>query len=222
MTIEDNLFTIKTQIQNAYTNSTLLSKVPQLLAVSKKHSTESINKLNQLGIMDFAENYAQELADKAYQLQDKEIQWHFLGPIQSNKTKVIAENAHWVQSIDRSKIAQRLNKHCNELGKTLDVLVQVNISKEEQKAGVMVAALPELLSQVYELPQLKLRGLMCIPSKSGATQEFQAMKRLYDIYCQQYSGFDTLSMGMSADYLEAIAQGATMVRIGSALFGERP
>lgn len=221
MTIEDNLFVIKTQMQNAI-SALPKGHTPKLIAVSKKHPTQAIFEAYNHGLVEFAENYAQELEEKAQALCNSDIVWHFVGPIQSNKTRIIAEHASWVHSIDRLKIAKRLSQHCESLEKTLNVLVQVNISSEKQKSGVLADDLPALLESIETLPNITLRGLMCIPSQTHSHAEFAQMKNLFDSYQQRFTNFDHLSMGMSADYVEAITQGATMVRIGSALFGARP
>jgi hypothetical protein len=196
------------------------------MAVSKTKPIELINQAYEWGQRIFGENYAQELAQKAELLKDKnDIEWHYIGPIQSNKTKIIAQSANWVDSIDRLKIAQRLDNHCEELGKTLNILIQVNISCSEAKSGVLLEDVPELAKEIESLSHLKFRGLMAIPDQSEDLQllssQFSQMNTCFLSLKQQYSDVDTLSLGMSGDMETAIQGGSTMVRIGTAIFGSR-
>ena len=199
-----------------------------LLAVSKKQSIEKINALYALGQRDFGENYVQEGKEKCRLLADKPIIWHFIGPIQSNKTRDIAEHFDWVHSVDRLKIAERLNNQRPDNFAPLNVCVQVNIDDEFSKSGVSEQQLPELIRSIQALPKLSLRGLMAIPRKQANPADsepaFAKMQSLFQHYKKtlELKAFDTLSMGMSADLEVAIQQGATMVRVGTALFGKRP
>lgn len=199
---------------------------PLLLAVSKKHSAGAIRALCELGQEAFGESYAQEAIEKQQSLTDLAIEWHFIGPIQSNKTKDIANHFAWVHSIDRLKIAKRLNDQRDEDLEPLNICVQVNIDEEESKSGVLPSDLEALCNAIKDLPKLQIRGLMCLPKKQANSDLQQAaFNRLANL--QQHlkqNGFpdlDTLSMGMSNDFEAAIAEGATIVRVGTALFGER-
>lgn len=198
---------------------------PLLLAISKTRSPAELLCAYQAGIVHFGENYLQEALKKINALQGYPLTWHFTGPIQSNKTRLIAENFSWVHSLDRIKIAQRLNaQRPAELGK-LQVCIQVNIDREKNKAGVLPEALPELAHEINALSHLQLRGLMALPAAvSHPAQHQTSFARLADLLTllqRQSLPMDTLSMGMSDDLELAIAEGATIVRVGSALFGTR-
>lgn len=196
-----------------------------LLAVSKNHPAGAIATLQEAGQHAFGESYAQEGVEKIRQLGHS-CQWHFIGPLQSNKTTLVASMFDWVHSLDRIKIAERLSRQRPQGMPPLQVCIQVNISQEASKGGVSPSALPELAQAVAQLPGVTLRGLMTIPrpceSISGQRQPFHELRLLYDSLRQQGMPLDTLSMGMSADLEAAIAEGSTLVRIGSALFGPRP
>ena len=175
----------------------------------------------------FGENYLQEALDKIAALQGKTpgLEWHFIGPIQSNKTRPIAEHFDWVHSVDRLKIAQRLSEQRPEELGPLNICLQVNISAEASKSGLAPEALPEVAAQVAQLPRLRLRGLMAIPAPSDDMKQqraaFAAVRGLYEQLRAGGLAMDTLSMGMSADLEAAVAEGATIVRVGSAIFGAR-
>jgi len=196
-----------------------------LLAVSKTRSTDEIRAAAATGQTSFGENYLQEALEKIEALEELGLEWHFIGPIQSNKTRPIAENFHWVHSVDRLKIAQRLSDQRPHYATDLNVCIQVNISAEEQKAGCSVAELPQLAREIAALPKICLRGLMVIPE---ATEDLELLRRRFRETAQllaqlkpEIPTLDTLSMGMSGDLDVAIAEGATMVRVGTALFGPR-
>lgn len=195
------------------------------VAVSKKQPLEKIQTFYALGQRDFGENYAQEGIEKIQALNDLDITWHFLGAIQSNKTKQIATYFNWVQGVDRIEIAERLNRHCSELKKHLNICVSVNIDQEPQKSGVGADELPEFLSACRAYEHLRLRGMMVLPkprdSEADQRKIFTQVKKLYDDLIDQGFELDTLSMGMSNDYRVALECGSNMVRIGTALFGER-
>lgn len=197
----------------------------KLLAVSKKHPSNSIRDAYATGQKAFGENYVQELLIKAEQLSDLEIEWHFIGPLQSNKTKNIAEVAHWVHTIDRVKIAQRLNDQRPDHLLPLNICLQVNISNEESKSGVSPTDLESIALFVSKLPNLKLRGLMVIPAPEENLNKqraiFSQVSTLKDKLNQQGFQLDTLSMGMTGDMEAAVAEGANIVRIGTAIFGIR-
>ena len=194
----------------------------QLLAVSKTKPVSDVIQAYQGGQRHFAENYPQELADKVTELADyTDICWHFIGPLQSNKTKLVAQNAQWVHSLDRLKIAQRLNEQRPaSLGK-LNVLLQINISAEESKAGIAPAQMLALAHEVAQLPQLELKGLMAIPAPGQSEPAFAAMQQLLQQLQQQHPHATELSMGMSDDWPLALRYGATMIRLGTAIFGAR-
>ena len=196
-----------------------------LLAVSKAQPALAILDAYNAGQTMFGENYLQEALDKQSQLTDLPIEWHFIGPIQSNKTQLIAQNFSWVHSIERLKIAQRLNDARPEHLAQLQVCIQVNISNETSKSGVTPQDLEMLATSISTLPNLKLRGLMAIPEPSNDNnkqrEQFKRVRECYDNLIAKGFNLDTLSIGMSGDYLIAIEEGATIVRIGSALFGTR-
>jgi hypothetical protein len=197
----------------------------QLLAVSKAQAAAAIREAYAAGQRQFGENYLQEALDKQAQLSDLAIQWHFIGPIQSNKTQSIAQHFDWVHSVDRLKIAQRLNDARANNSSPLQICVQINISNEASKSGVLVADLQATVAAIAKLPHLKLRGLMAIPAPSQdlsvQRQQFKQVRQCYDNLLALGYQLDTLSIGMSDDYAVAIEQGATIVRIGAALFGAR-
>ena len=194
---------------------------PTLLAVSQNHPSSAIRQLYQLGQRDFGESYWQEAEAKLTELADLDIIWHFIGPLQSNKTRPIAQHFAWVHSVDREKIARRLSEQRPNHLPDLNVCLQVNIDRETTKSGVLPEAVLPLAQSVAALPRLQLAGLMCIPAPTHPAQAFQRLAGLQAQLQQAGLRADTLSMGMSDDLEPAIAEGSTMVRIGSALFGER-
>ncbi|UBM25078.1 YggS family pyridoxal phosphate-dependent enzyme [Pseudomonas sp. p1(2021b)] len=221
-TIADNLSALAARIDSAAQAAGRDPASVQLLAVSKTKPASAIREIHAAGVRDVGENYLQEALAKQVELDDLPLIWHFIGPIQSNKTKAIAEHFDWVHSVDRLKIAQRLSEQRPESLAPLNICLQVNVSGEDSKSGCAPADLPALAQAVAALPRLHLRGLMAIPEPTDdrAAQEaaFATLRRL-----QEGLGLDldTLSMGMSHDLEAAIAQGATWVRIGTALFGAR-
>lgn len=197
----------------------------KLLAVSKAHPAEALREAYNAGQRMFGENYLQEALNKQAELTDLAIEWHFIGPIQSNKTQPIAQHFDWVHSVDRLKIAQRLDAARPEHLAPLNICLQVNVSQEESKSGLALEQAADLALAIQAMPRLKLRGLMAIPapSKDIATQrhQFRQVRELFEQLNQQGLKLDTLSIGMSEDFPAAIAEGATIVRIGSAIFGPR-
>lgn len=194
-----------------------------LLAVSKTHSSEMIRNLYHLGQRKFGENYLQESLPKIQELADLEIEWHFIGHVQRNKTKLLAENFSWVHGVDRVIIAERLSAQRPAELQPLNICLQVNIDQQESKDGCEVSDVAEFVKIVSNLDNLRLRGLMIIP-KPGNIKAFDDAKLLFEQmrdYHQNTQDWDTLSMGMSGDLIEAIHAGSTMVRVGTALFGER-
>lgn len=195
----------------------------QLLAVSKTHPSESLREMYQTGQRAFGENYLQEALDKIENLNDLAIEWHFIGHVQRNKTKHLAASFAWVHGVDRLMIAERLSKQREADQAALNICLQVNIDAQESKDGCQPNEVAELVKQISQLPHLKLRGLMVIPAPNN-THAFLDAKQLFDAVKQEHAqpeDWDTLSMGMSGDMVEAIAAGSTMVRVGTALFGAR-
>jgi pyridoxal phosphate enzyme (YggS family) len=197
-----------------------------LLAVSKTRSADEIATLATAGQRAFGENYVQEALPKIDRLRDRCLQWHLIGHLQSNKADAAARAFDWVQSVDRLKLVAALARHRPAELPPLNVLLQVNIDDETSKHGCKPAEVDALADAVAAEPRLHLRGLMAIPAPHADLQRrrdaFRAMRTLFDALQQRHPGIDTLSMGMSEDYVPAIEEGATMVRIGSALFGPRP
>ena len=195
----------------------------RLLAVSKTRTAAEVDALRRAGIADFGENYLQEALPKIRELADQGIVWHFIGAIQSNKTRDIARHFHWVHTVDRVRVADRLNAAAH---RAIDVCLQVNVDREPQKAGVAPEEARELLERVEELGNLRARGLMAIPKEGdgeAARASFRRLRLLFDDLAPIAGpSWDTLSMGMSGDFEVAVAEGSTLVRIGTALFGPRP
>ena len=222
--IEERLAALLNEIENA----PKLEKRITLLAVSKTFPKEAVLIAAQAGQRSFGENYAQEGCEKIEWFRENHpeltLDWHFIGPVQANKTRIIAEHFDWVESLNREKIARRLNEQRPETLGELNVLIEVNIDGEASKSGVLPKDVPALCDVVQSLERLKLRGLMAIPAPAdtyeGKIKPLRAMRALYETLCDKY-GFDTLSMGMSADHLEALEAGSTEIRVGTAIFGHR-
>ncbi len=195
----------------------------QLLAVSKTHPSQSLREMYQAGQRSFGENYLQEALTKIDELQDLEIEWHFIGHVQRNKTRHLAEKFDWVHGVDRLIIAERLSSQRMDSRKPLNICIQVNIDGQDSKDGCQPDEVAELVKQISQLPNIRLRGLMVIPAPensvafSDAKTLFEQVKSLH----ARPQDWDTLSMGMSGDLDAAIAAGSTMVRVGTALFGAR-
>lgn len=222
MNIKDNLTQIHQQILNACESANRHENEVQLLAVSKTKPADVVLQAYQAGQRHFGENYVQEAVDKISHLSHlSDICWHFIGPIQSNKTRLIAENFDWVHSVDRIKIATRLNDQRSGQDTPLNICLQVNISEENAKSGTTIAELAELAAFVNSCENLTLRGVMAIPQKNAPMSIFNQMNQIFTDLKNQYSTIDTLSMGMSNDMAIAINAGSTMVRIGTAIFGQR-
>ena len=195
----------------------------QLLAVSKTHPSPSLRDMYQAGQRSFGENYLQEALTKMDELQDLEIEWHFIGHVQRNKTKHLAEKFDWVHGVDRLIIAERLSSQRLETQKPLNICIQVNIDGQDSKDGCQPNEVAELVQQISQLPNIRLRGLMVIPAPENSAA-FADAKTLFEQVRSQHArpqDWDTLSMGMSDDLDAAIAEGSTMVRVGTALFGAR-
>lgn len=233
MSIADNLIKVSERIQKATEQAGRAAADVQLLAVSKTRSAAELRAAIAAGQTAFGENYLQEALEKIQALAgEADLEWHFIGPIQSNKTRAIAENFHWVHSVDRLKLAQRLASQRPQTMAPLNICIQVNLDQEASKSGIAAEELPALAEAIRQLPQLRLRGLMAIPdpqqSPASLRQRFAELReRLQDLRRRWPPAdatapyLDTLSMGMSADLEAAIAEGATLVRVGSALFGAR-
>lgn len=221
-TIADHLGALAARIDSAALACGRDPASIKLLAVSKTKPAAAVREAYAAGVRDVGENYLQEALAKQDELTDLALTWHFIGPIQSNKTRAIAEHFAWVHSVDRLKIAQRLSEQRPTELAPLNICLQVNVSGEDSKSGCTPTELPALAAAVAALPGLRLRGLMAIPEPSDerAVQE-AAFARLRELQASLNLGLDTLSMGMSHDLEAAISQGATWVRIGTALFGAR-
>lgn len=197
----------------------------QLLAVSKTWPAEKLRQVAEQGQHRFGENYLQEALEKIQALADLDLEWHFIGPIQSNKTRDIAAHFDWVQSVDRLKIASRLNNQRPDNLPPLNVCIQVNIDNEASKSGVPTSEVLSLATEIARLDRIKLRGLMVIPARqineAAQRASFYRAYQLYETLQKHFDGIDTLSMGMTGDLHAAIAEGSTLVRIGTALFGKR-
>ncbi len=196
-----------------------------LLAVTKKQPGGKIRDAAAAGQRDFGENLVQEALPKIADLSGNDLVWHFVGRLQSNKTRAVAEHFDWVHSVDSLKLALRLNEQRPDDAAPLNVCIQVNVDHEHRKAGISPVDLPELAEAVSSMPRLRLRGLMCIPAVREEFEEqrkpFRILRELSEFLAGKDLRTDTLSMGMSADYRAAIFEGATIVRIGTAVFGER-
>jgi pyridoxal phosphate enzyme (YggS family) len=224
-TIAERLKSVQITVEQSTLDAYRPSNAVKLLAVSKIKPVSDIVQAYETGQRLFGENYVQEGVGKIQALQAlDDIEWHFIGPLQSNKTRLVAEHFDWVQTIDRLKIAQRLNSQTSP-NKILNVCIQVNIDDDKNKAGISADQLKDFARAISELPNLTLRGLMTIPkanqSQEQQTASFTHMTLLFEDLKKHYSSVDTLSMGMSGDMQNAINNGSTMVRVGTAIFGSR-
>ena len=221
-TIADNIAEVEARIRAAALAVQRDVTSIHLLAVSKTKPAAALREAYAAGVRDFGENYLQEARAKQVELADLPLSWHFIGPIQSNKTRDIAEHFAWVHSVDRLKIAQRLSEQRPANLPPLNICIQVNVSGEASKSGCTPQDLPALAAAINALPRLKLRGLMAIPEPTeNRAEQDAAFATVRDLQQSLNLGLDTLSMGMSHDLESAIAQGATWVRVGTALFGAR-
>ena len=223
--LERNISEVDRRIRAAERAAGRATGAVSLLAVSKTKPSELVRQAHGFGLSAFGENYAQEMAEKAAALADLQLCWHFIGPIQSNKTALIAEVSDWVHSIDRLKVARRLSEQRPDDKAPLNVLVQVNTSNEDSKSGVGPDAAPELMAAINELPGLRLRGFMTIPAattnKAEQREPFRQLKELMARLSDSLPLLDTLSMGMSGDLEAAVSEGANIVRVGTDIFGAR-
>ena len=224
MSISQNLAQIQQQIESL--SAEFQRENVRLLAVSKTKPVSAIEEAIQAGQKAFGENYVQEGMEKiAYFNQQADLEWHFIGPLQSNKTKLVAAHFDWIQTVDRLKIAQRLSEQRPADKAPLNVLIQINISDEASKSGIAPEDMLPLAREIVLLPNLKLRGLMAIPKPEHEPAQqkiaLSKMQQLFNRLQTEFEGIDTLSMGMSDDMAAAIECGSTMVRIGTAVFGAR-
>ena len=223
--IEKNIIQVRTQIQQAAALYNRDPKLISLLAVSKKKPVEDIRLAYAAGQRDFGENFVQEAEQKRRVLTDLDIIWHFIGPVQSNKTRVLAEGFDWVHSVDRLKVAERLSAQRPATLPALNICIQVNVDREASKSGVMLEEVATLAESISTLPRIRLRGLMAIPAQYDDLESqrlpFARLRETLEDLQQRGLDCDTLSTGMSHDLQAAIAEGSTLVRIGTAIFGER-
>lgn len=229
MNIQQNVLRIQHRIEAACQQAGRASNAVRLLAVSKTKSVAEISTAFEAGQSAFGENYVQEGVDKIqyFQAQGIQLEWHFIGPLQSNKTRLVAEHFDWMQTLERAKIADRLNEQRPADKAPLNVLIQINISDEETKSGISPHEMLNLAKHIENLPHLRLRGLMAIPAPTeNIAEQESAFKKMAALFEQLKQAFpaqpiDTLSMGMTDDMPSAIKCGSTMVRIGTAIFGAR-
>lgn len=223
--IPERLQAVNSRLRQAESEAGRASGSVALIAVSKTQPAAAIRAAYGAGQLAFGENYLQEALEKMAELQSLPLQWHFIGPIQSNKTRPIAEHFAWVHGVDRLKIAQRLSEARPANLPPLDICIEVNVSGEASKGGVAPAELAALADAIAALPRLRLRGLMAIPAPTNdialQRRQFRMLRELSESLQQHGLALDTLSMGMSEDFPAAIAEGATFVRIGTAIFGPR-
>jgi len=224
--IADNLAKIKRNIEEFNQKYQRKPNSVRLLAVSKTKPAADILSAFNAGQTCFGENYLQEALNKIQVLRNTPIEWHFIGSIQSNKTRELAENFDWIHSVDRLKIARRLNRQRPTSQPPLNICLQVNISQESSKSGFYIEEIHNAVKEIILLPNIHLRGLMAIPAKCQTLQEqrhvFAQMKSIFHTLQLTHPAIDTLSMGMSNDMEAAIAEGSTLLRIGTAIFGARP
>jgi len=217
-TIAENLQVVRARIGRAAQSVGRDASAVTLLAVSKAHPAPRIAEAHAAGQQCFGENYVQEALEKMAALPA--LEWHLIGPLQSNKTRLAAERFHWIQTLDREKVARRLSEQRPAELPSLNVLIQVNVSGEATKSGVPPEAAPALARAVAAMPRLRLRGVMAIPEPGAAPSRYREARQAYERLASEFE-VDTLSLGMSDDLELAIAEGATMVRVGTAIFGER-
>jgi PLP dependent protein len=223
--IENNILNIKKNIIKAELNSSRKENSVILMAVSKTQSVEKIKHAYNAGQKDFGENYLQEAVKKILELKNFDIIWHYIGKIQGNKAKLIADNFDWVHSADKISTLIKIDNYRNKLEKNLNVCIQVNIDNEESKSGIEIKNIEEFLESTHNLQNINIRGLMAIPQyQESFEDQFNTFKRLQDLFnnlVKKGYKLDTLSIGMSSDYHAAIEAGSTIIRIGTAIFGER-
>ena len=223
--LENNLGIVNSSIELACDSSGINSKDILLIAVSKRKSLDHIRSVIKIGVTNFGENYSQELQEKSEELAHENIFWHFIGPIQSNKIKIIAKHAHWVHSLDRESVVVKLNDQCGVLNKTINGLIQINISNESSKSGIAPAEMENFAKLVEDSKSINLRGIMVLPKLTDDIEETKSMMRLskdlHDKLVKLYPHASYLSMGTTSDFQMAIECGSNMLRIGELIFGKR-
>jgi len=223
--IEKNIIQLKKEVLYSEQKYNRKKNSVILMAVSKTHNIEKIKTAYFAGQRDFGENYVQESVEKISKLKELNIIWHFIGSIQSNKAKLIADNFDWVHSIDKLKTLQKINSFRKKSGKSLNVCIQVNCDDEETKSGISLLELEDFFKKTKSLDMINVRGLMAIPkpekTHNSQLQTFKKIKNIFDELVKKGYKLDTLSIGMSSDYNAAIEAGSTIIRIGTAIFGER-
>jgi pyridoxal phosphate enzyme (YggS family) len=219
--LETNINSLELKITEASKNVSKNLNDIFLIAVSKKKSIEHIRKAQDLGINNFGENYAQELEEKASNI-DKNVSWHFIGPLQSNKAKIIAKYANWIHTIDRKKIAEKINEECKKINKTINACIQVNISNESTKSGINPENLMIFAKYVDSMENINLKGIMVLPSLGGNNKkQMQDSKLLHEELISVFPHAEYLSMGTTNDFETAIVSGSNMIRVGELIFGKR-
>jgi len=225
LTVSDQITKLERHLRELESEHNREPHSVKLLAVSKTRQVSEVKAAIAAGQAAFGENYAQELTNKSLEIGPVGVDWHFIGALQSNKAKLIAQHADWIHTIDRLKIAKRLQHHLAGTNKILQVCIQLNLDAEQTKAGISSDALPALAEQITELENLELRGLMSIPKPvsdvASQRRHFAKVRKTLEQLNQSGFALDTLSMGMSGDYEAAVAEGATLVRVGTAIFGNR-
>ena len=223
--IEKNLKLVKNSIDNTAKKVGLNPSSVLLIAVSKKKGEDVIKEAFDFGIKDFGENYAQELARKSDFFKDQRIVWHFIGPIQTNKIKLIAKHASWIHSLDRSKVLEKLNKECLQAKRYINALIQINISGEETKSGISPSDLIEFAEYVNSQTNVNLKGIMVLPIINGNIKEKEEemikAKKLHTTLVNKFPHASYLSMGTTSDFECAITNGSNMIRVGELIFGKR-
>ena len=223
--IEKNLKLVKNSIDSTAKKVGLNPSSVLLIAVSKKKGEEAIKEAFDFGIKDFGENYAQELARKSDFFKDQRIVWHFIGPIQTNKIKLIAKHASWIHSLDRSKVVEKLNKECLQAKRYINALIQINISGEETKSGISPGDLIEFAEYVNSQTNVNLKGIMVLPRINGNIKEKEEemikAKKLHAKLVNKFPHASYLSMGTTSDFECAITNGSNMIRVGELIFGKR-
>ena len=223
--LEINLEIVNSSIELACDSSGINSKDILLIAVSKRKSLDHIKSVIKIGVTNFGENYSQELQEKSEELAHENIFWHFIGPIQSNKIKIIAKHAHWVHSLDRESVVVKLNDQCGVLNKTINGLIQINISNESSKSGIAPAEMENFAKLVENSKSINLKGIMVLPKLTDDFEETKSMMRLskdlHDKLVKLYPHASYLSMGTTSDFQMAIKSGSNMLRIGELIFGKR-
>lgn len=223
--IAKNIENIKNKISGACASINKDPKEITLIAVSKKKSVQMIETALESGVSSFGENYAQELQEKSSIIKSNKIIWHFIGPIQSNKIKIIANNANWVHALDREKVIKKLNLECEQINKTIEACIQVNISSEPSKSGCHPENLLDIAKIVESMKNINLRGIMALPKLTDSKiEQEETMKLILNLSKKLQSSFpnaNTISLGTTSDFEDAIIHGSTMVRIGESIFGKR-